>query len=126
MGFANQTEVSEVARLRAKVDELNAGLAEAERRQTAEYAKFEFDSLRTELTGSANVLTAELVASQNLLRKYIDHVRQWYIDHVRQCEGVEFIDKVSEALFSNVKFTDEEKAILVRLADDIAKCHILL
>jgi hypothetical protein len=63
--------------------------------------------------GSANVLMAELAAARTLLRKYIDHV--W------QAEGINFIDRIGEPMFSDVKFIDEEKATLTRLANDIAK-----
>ena len=55
----------------------------------------------------------EIVSLENLLRKYIDHL--W------QAEGINFIDRIGEPMFSDVEFTDEEKATLMRLADDIAK-----
>jgi hypothetical protein len=51
--------------------------------------------------------------TENLLRKYIDHV--W------QAEGINFIDRIGEPMYSDVEFTDEEKATLTRLADDIAE-----
>ena len=49
---ADSQLAAEIARLRAGLDAANWDLAEAERRQTAEYAKFEFESLKAQLAAA--------------------------------------------------------------------------
>jgi hypothetical protein len=41
-----------------------------------------------------------------------------YMQHVEQCEGVNFVSDINEYM-CDIKFTDEEKALLEKLDRDI-------
>lgn len=52
---------------------------------------------------------------EQLLRKYLEHVRQ--------SEGINFLDRLNATYGSDVKFTDEEVAALERLAAEASVTH---
>jgi hypothetical protein len=54
--------------------------------------------------------------SPDMVVVYYERLLRKYIDHIRQAEGNDLIDRIGEKFFSNVEFTDEEKATLMRLA----------
>lgn len=41
-----------------------------------------------------------------------------YMEHVRSCESIDYVDRVNWAMYSDVEFTEEEKAELERISEE--------
>lgn len=42
-----------------------------------------------------------------------------YIAHIKACEGIDYLDRLNDAMDSDVPFNDEEAAELRRLANEL-------